>query len=40
MCTSTSDNNKGVVAYIQVKDLSEKRDEKFSYLMDGLFPQV
>ena len=25
---SNSDNNKGVVAYIQVKDLSDKRDDK------------
>ena len=25
---STSDNSKGVVAYVQVKDLSEKRDDK------------
>ena len=37
---STSDNVKGVVAYIQVKDLSEKEMIKFLYLMDGLFRQV
>ena len=37
---SNSENNKGVVAYIQVKDLSDKKMTKFSCLMDGLFRQV
>ena len=34
---SNTENEKGVVAYIQVKDLSNKKDERFSCLMVGLF---